>query len=168
MKKATIFKKSRKIQTSILLTLALFICSTLSAQQKSSVSNGSKVSRTDIEFRDELKKKWIADHPSDYVQMGGKIENNANINQSQRVATTSGITDIQKESRSIKYFALPEVTSFPAFVNTGNPEKDKEMYKISKDQWISENTEMYIQLCNGNSTTRKAAKTNQNNKPNNN
>ncbi|MBI4649162.1 MAG: hypothetical protein HY738_21860 [Bacteroidia bacterium] len=41
---------------------------------------------------------------------------------------------------------LPD--DFPKFINTGNPEKDRENYKFAKEKWIEKNPELYKNLNN--------------------
>lgn len=48
-----------------------------------------------------------------------------------------------KENSSVR----PELPNdFPKFVNTGNPKKDQEDYKIAKQNWIANNPERYKAL----------------------
>lgn len=69
---------------------------------------------------------------------------------------TQGELDIAAVNETLGHFGFSPVINtstglppdFPVYIDTGNPEKDKENYGKAKNQWIQSNPDKYLNLLN--------------------
>jgi hypothetical protein len=103
----------------ILLLLGLGLNCGLNAQSKTNGGDDKKVP----EFKNEKQKQdWIKENPEKYKAMGG------NLSEEQEKQI--------KEKEALKK-ANSEMPEFPKYVDTGNPQLDKQNYEKSKADWYA-------------------------------
>jgi hypothetical protein len=82
---------------------------------------------------DQEKEAWVKAHPAEYKKIASKG------------ATTSTGTVVQKAQPSGQ---AVKVAGFPAYVSTGNKQKDDETYAKAKNAWIAAHPAEYKNLKN--------------------
>lgn len=122
---------------SVLLTASVLLLSICSYGQSS-------------ETNDLEKSERIKNAPEQYVEQGGVLEDasialpaKVRISQDQPVTIAAGEkANDPKRERVI----LADQSSFPKFVNTGNPEQDNKAYAAAKKKWVAENYDLYNKI----------------------
>ena len=79
------------------------------------------------------KESWVKAHPEEYK----KILDNAKTS---ATGSTMGTTVSQPSGQ------LVDASGFPAYVNTGNKQKDDENYMAAKQAWIASHPEEYKKM----------------------
>lgn len=81
------------------------------------------------------KESWVKAHPEEYK----RILDNAAVKTS-TAGSTMGTTVSQPSGQ------LVNAPGFPAYINTGNKQKDDENYIAAKQAWIAANPEEYKKM----------------------
>ncbi len=149
MEKKTNTNQSRHLK---LATLLFFVLGAFFMKAQSSRTNLQSISSdqlTNQEQKDKLKAQWIENNKSEYIKMGGKLENSTS-NSSSRAAefNTQAEKDVWVKSQIPlkETVIIPEIASFPKYLNTGNPLVDNENYRVKKDAWINSHQSEYNRL----------------------
>lgn len=81
---------------------------------------------------DQEKAAWVKTHPTEYKQILANAPTNS--------GSTMGTTVSQPSGQ------LVNASGFPAYVNTGNKEKDDANYMAAKQAWIAAHPEEYKKM----------------------
>ena len=84
---------------------------------------------------DQEKEAWVKAHPEEYKKILATPATTTVSN-----GSTMGTSDSQPSGQVVK------VSGFPAYVNTGNKEKDDANYMAAKQAWIAANPEEYKKM----------------------
>lgn len=84
---------------------------------------------------DQEKETWVKAHPEEYKKILA-----ASAATSKSTGSTMGTTVSQPSGQ------LVNVAGFPAYVNTGNKQKDDENYMAAKQAWIAAHPEEYKKM----------------------
>lgn len=83
---------------------------------------------------DQEKESWVKAHPEEYKKLLATSETKSNN------GSTMGTTVSQPSGQ------LVNVSGFPAYVNTGNKQKDDDNYAAAKQAWIAAHPDEYKKL----------------------
>lgn len=117
----------------ILLLLSLGVTYGLNAQSKANGGDDKKVP----EFKNEKQKQdWIKENPEKYLEMGGKLseEQEKQIKNQELLKKEQEKQISEKRDLSV---VKEETPAFPKYVDTGNPQLDKENYEKQKADWYA-------------------------------